>query len=74
MYTQCELRKVDSPGVSTMSWIPSKFAYRGRVLNLKMDDGWQNGWIVSQVYSAVSDDAAMDMRDAYRYHRKNTDI
>jgi hypothetical protein len=48
MYRRCELTKRVSDGVLIQqSWIPSKFAMVGRVLELKNGAGeWENGWRV----------------------------
>ena len=57
MYTQCRLRRrnVRKDGVNatsiTTSWIPQPFAKKGKALKLKMKDGWENGWVVAEVFA-----------------------
>jgi len=54
-----------------VSYLPEKFAQKGRVLALKTEDGdWASGWRVEQVGPAVEDPP--DWRAAIRQHRKAT--
>jgi len=43
LYKQCLLCKGSS---MLVSWIPSKFAKKNKVLELKMNKEWVNGWTV----------------------------
>lgn len=71
-YVQCELRK---EGRVEVSYIPQKFAQTGRILELKNNGTWENGWVVASVYGPPrSDEDVLANRDNYKYHRNNTDV
>lgn len=77
LYSQCSLRRVyvdenNLPHyVTTVSWIPSRWARLDQVLKLKGDDGiWQDGWMVTGV--GATTDAPPDAHDGIKQHRKNT--
>lgn len=45
-YAQCILTKGTK---KTTSWLPMKFAKTGKVLKLKDDGTWDDGWTVTEV-------------------------
>jgi hypothetical protein len=46
-YRQCTLRKKLEVGyLEQTSWIPEPFCKEGKVLKLKEDDVWDDGWVV----------------------------
>ncbi len=70
-YCQCQLVQ----GVRHQtSWIPQKFAVKGRVLRLKNADGeWENGWKVENVSKETrSEDTLPDYRAEVKAHRRAT--
>lgn len=51
-YRQCRLVKPIPTGEKVLvSWIPDQFAEVGRVLKLKSDGKWEDGWVVRQAGS-----------------------
>jgi hypothetical protein len=57
-YKQCELNKFD---YNQIAWIPEKYAYEGRILNLEMLPGvWEDGWEVVYVYPSLRDQDAIE--------------
>jgi hypothetical protein len=54
----------------TTSFIPAKFAHKGRVVKLKALDEWEDGWVVASV--GITVDKLPDHRKAIREHRKTT--
>ena len=50
MYTQCLLKRNDE---FQIAWIPSIFAFVDRLVQLKIDNIWHNGWIVSEIYGTA---------------------
>jgi hypothetical protein len=70
-YRQCELIKKTSEGeVRQTSYIPEKYAIKGKVLKLLKNDIWDNGWLV--VFAGDLIDEPPDWKQAIRVHRDNT--
>lgn len=64
LYTQCILLKGN---LRQTSWIPAKFAVKGRVLKLRdAQDKWDDGWVVAQTYSSWSSHRVDSLRQARR--------
>ena len=76
LFVQCLLTKWTSDGnLKTVSWLPEKFAYSGRVLKLKSDDGtWNNGWVVQETYNARTKDFVLSHERDYAHQREASDI
>src|SRR5262245_25320460 len=82
-YTQCKLARYPLKGgvestrlvISEMSWIPSEFAKKNKVLRIKQPDGtWQDGWVVSEIYTTrTADDIESCERD-YMKQRAFSDV
>lgn len=71
-YRQCVLKK---QSVTTTSWLPEKFAKQGKVLKLKNDGVWDNGWKVDQVGSRrVLEDEVRERSQDYKHQREASDI
>lgn len=70
MYVQCQLRKEN---MERISWIPEKDAQIGKVISIKEDGKWTDGWNVRATYGKLSEEKVIAGRDSYRHHRKNTD-
>lgn len=75
---QCRLvRKHDDQAIDVLvSWIPDKFAKKGKLLKLKQNDGrWEQGWVVDHVYSqCMLYDEVKERSQDYKHHRKHSDI
>ena len=57
------------------SWLPEKFAKKGRIVELKTEHGWDDGWEVIQVFDGRVKAAEMKKRqDDYKNTRKASDI
>ena len=71
-HRQCELGKGSKRMVS---WIPEKFAKKGRVLELEAPDGsWDNGWSVLAVGARMTSEQASQRSQDYKHQRKASDI
>lgn len=70
-YRQCFLQKNNT---YQMSWIPEKFAVKGKIIRLrKEDDTWDDGWVVKEAYSTrLEGDDLPDFHSDIKHHRKNT--
>jgi len=75
-FVQCLLYKEVNVGIlKTVSWIPEKFADKGRVLKLKGDDGvWSNGWIVQETYGNNTKEFILSHERDYAHQREASDI
>jgi hypothetical protein len=69
-YRQCTLRKGTK---ETVTWLPSKYAQKGRGVVLKKAVGtWDEGWVVVEVGARATADMIHDRE--HLHHRKVTDI
>lgn len=52
-YVQCRLKREVRRGIfqSMVSWLPDKFAAKGRILRLKNRGEWEDGWQVMETWS-----------------------
>lgn len=66
-YRQCRLQRGNAVRVS---WLPAQYAVEGRVLKLRDNDVWSNGWIVKDAYRESDRAVAPDTRRAVRNHRQ----
>jgi len=64
---QCELKKGNT---FTTSWIPEKYAKKGKFIKLKEDDGWE----VIHVGSMMDSKKVQQRSTDYRNQRKMSDI
>ena len=70
-YNQCLMKKDD---VYRVGWIPSEFAQEGRILKLKLDNKWSNGWKVMQTGIIIDAQYAKAREMDYAKQRKASDI
>ena len=77
-FYQCTMEKNEGEVKSFLtSWIPEKFANKGRVLELKCRETgtWSNGWIVKSVGSFQRDKTEVIQRSQdYKTMKRVTDI
>jgi hypothetical protein len=46
-YRQCRLvKRIEGGELVLVSWIPEPFASTGRIVKLREDNGWDDGWVV----------------------------
>ena len=75
-YTQCKMIKSARPGgvfVHT-AWIPSKFAKRGKYVELKLEGEWVNGWQVEEVGRTMDAKYVEESERDYARQRDASDI
>lgn len=70
-YRQCILEKGN---VSTTSWIPSKFAIKGKFIKLKDNGKWVNGWEVIEVGTEMAEKTVIERSRDYLKQREASDI
>lgn len=71
-FRQCELHR--GP-VRTCSWLPERYAKRGRYLKLKTGDQWQDGWRVAAVGSwRMAEAEVIERSQDYKHQRESSDI
>ena len=74
---QCILWKPDpsvNGGSFQTSWIPEKFAKKGKVLELKEGDKWEDGWKVYSVGARAKNDIVHRASMAHTRQRGKSDI
>lgn len=73
-YRQCRLVKPTPTGAFVqVSWIPDQFAEVGRVLKLRSDGVWDDGWEVRGVgTNRLESNQVPDYHDLIRGHRRAT--
>lgn len=49
-YIQCRLQKEN---LQTVSWIPERFAVLDKIIKIKRNEEWDNGWKVTLVGSKL---------------------
>ena len=71
-YFQCSLKKRTG---TIISFIPKKFAVLGKIVKLKVNDKWTDGWRVEFI-SAISmnGEDLGKIEKQHRVHRKVSDI
>lgn len=71
-YKQCELKNKDKVEIS---WIPIEFARTDKILKIKINNLWDNGWIVTKVFDTIMDEKILliDNR-THKEWREVTDI
>lgn len=78
-YRQCQLTRDvgDLTQVISVTWIPVKYAVRGKVLRMKRADKvWEDGWYVTHVYSTempgkVIEEGSRDYRRMSTFEESN---
>jgi len=69
-YRQCKLQR---DNCYQTSYIPEEFAIKGKVLKLRENDVWIDGWKVIEVSShRHEDNDILDSHSAIKHHRKAT--
>lgn len=71
-YVQCRLRHID--GRRDMSWIPEKYAVKGKDIGIKNGGVWGEGWHVAETYGKRDAASVLAMSEHYRHHREGSDI
>lgn len=80
-YCQCRLQKPLSqvtssgwvPHMEMTSWIPEKYAEDEKVLKIKVDGEWEDGWVVVDVYSRKTEKEVLDFERDYLKQRSVSD-
>ncbi len=67
-YRQCKLAK---DNLETITWIPEKFARKGKFLELKGEDGWK---VLSVGSARLTQDQVSEWSQSYKHQREVSDI
>lgn len=70
-YRQCELVLKETKQVA---WIPESFAKVGRVLKIRKNSKWTNGWVVKSVGGREDEEFVRTAERSHLKHRDITDI
>jgi len=70
-YTQCRLERQKEEGIEvTFSWIPKKYAVKGKILRLKDVDGWR----VTNTWETMPEEYVRNRANYHKHWRIKTDI
>jgi hypothetical protein len=69
IYRQCEVRR---GAAIRLTWIPAEYAVKGRVLRLRDNGEWSDGWVVREVYPDTERIIAPSPQGEIRRHRRAT--
>jgi len=70
-YIQCTMER---KGITEVAWIPSSFAKEGKIIKLKQNEIWVDGWKVKEVglKKLPFEDQKITFKE-YGQHREVTD-
>lgn len=72
LYQQCLLYKGNT---AMVSWIPTEFAKKGKVVKLKVNGEWDDGWFVmSQFGNKITREQLNTLEAQYKWTRETSDI
>ena len=74
IYRQCQMTRKSEGGIQLQtSWLPDKFAGKGKALRLDIGDHqWEEGWVVKEVGKrGLPEETVLRNFTDYRNHRKN---
>ena len=69
MYCQCRLQKA---GTEQVVWIPEQFACINKVIKIKNDGEWDDGWVVYAVYCDFKLEKPPDAHNTCKRHKNAT--
>ena len=70
-YRQCRLARGNT---RQMAWIPEKFAVAGRFLRLTDEGKTEDGWQVTGVGAAMTEENVRERSQDYKHTRRASDI
>lgn len=78
-YRQCELRKFYKEEdfehyAIRVAWIPEEFAKPGRIVKIKINGDWDDGWSVVEAGARAPEDQVLERSQDYKRTRKASDI
>jgi hypothetical protein len=70
-YTQCYLIKGER---SQVAWIPSEFAIIEKIIKIKIDGEWDDGWKIIRTYNTRTSEHIKEHERDYLKQRSASDI
>ena len=70
-YRQCRMSRGNT--VHT-AWIPARYAKVNKVIRLKIDGVWIDGYVVEEVFGAATEKQIKLLSSTHKHHREATDI
>jgi hypothetical protein len=71
-FRQCKLQRGNA---FTTSWIPEKYTKKGKHIELKDNDVWVDGWLVTEVGNKrLQEEYVVTRSQDYKRQRKASDI
>ena len=73
LYRQCRLvKKVRNREAIQTSYIPAEFAREGRVVKIREDGGWDDGWVIRVVGGSLTEEQLTALELAHRRFERET--
>ncbi|AFU87968.1 hypothetical protein CcrColossus_gp098 [Caulobacter phage CcrColossus] len=69
--TQCRLER---NGAVQVAWIESKFAKPTKVVKIKVDGEWEDGWVVAKTGTTLPAETVQKRERDFKSHRRATDV
>jgi hypothetical protein len=70
-FRQCELKNKNK---IIISWIPERYAKTGKLLKLKNNDVWEDGWLVNKIYNKKTEMSVIRDSELFKKMRTVTDV
>jgi len=70
-YTQCKIVKDKK---CQIAWIPSTYAVINKIIKIKVNGSWENGWKVIDVYGVANKEHVETHERDFTKQRKASDI
>ncbi len=72
LYQQCRLQRVTE---LMTTWIPTRFAKKDKILKVKVNGEWVDGWLVDEVFKNKITRQELDtLAWQYRHTREVSDV
>ena len=52
------------------AWIPEEFAISGKIIKIKEDDSWEDGWKINRIFGRKSQESLNILDDTDREFRR----
>lgn len=69
--TQCRLER---NGAVQVAWIETKFAKVNKVVKIREDGEWDDGWVVAKVGTTLPAETVQKRERDFKTHRRATDV
>ena len=70
-----QVRLEDNDKNVRVAWVPERYAHVGKILSIKESDfGWSNGWLVTDVWTQLSEEYVREHERDHLTQRNASDV